>query len=40
MQKLPEKIVFVDDFPQTAAAKVRKDLLRTDIANRLQEELA
>lgn len=40
MQKLPEKIVFVDDFPQTAAGKVRKDLLRTDIANRLQEELA
>lgn len=39
MQKLPEKIVFVDDFPQTAAGKVKKDLLRADIARRLQDEV-
>lgn len=27
-QKIPERFVFVDDFPRTASGKVRKDLLR------------
>jgi acyl-CoA synthetase (AMP-forming)/AMP-acid ligase II len=33
-QKLPEKIIFVDDFPKTASGKVKKDLLRLDVLER------
>jgi acyl-CoA synthetase (AMP-forming)/AMP-acid ligase II len=35
-QKLPEKIIFVDDFPKTASGKVKKDLLRLDVLERLR----
>jgi len=34
-QKFPEKVVFVDDFPRTASGKVKKDLLRADVRDRL-----
>ncbi|MFM9994103.1 MAG: hypothetical protein ACKVOY_22035, partial [Burkholderiaceae bacterium] len=35
-QKLPEKIIFVDAFPKTASGKVKKDLLRLDVIERLR----
>jgi acyl-CoA synthetase (AMP-forming)/AMP-acid ligase II len=34
-QKTPERFVFVDDFPKTASGKVKKDLLRADVKERL-----
>lgn len=34
-QKLPERLVTVDDFPRTPSGKIRKDLLRADIRERL-----
>lgn len=34
-QKMPERVVVVDDFPRTASGKVKKDLLRADIRQRL-----
>lgn len=34
-QKIPERFVFVDDFPRTASGKIRKDLLRADIRARI-----
>ncbi|MDO8705603.1 MAG: AMP-binding protein [Sulfuricaulis sp.] len=34
-QKYPEHILFVDQFPSTASGKVRKDLLRADVRERL-----
>ncbi len=34
-QKIPERFEFVADFPRTASGKVRKDLLRAEIAKRL-----
>ena len=37
-QKLPEKIIFVDDFPKTASGKVKKDLLRLDVLERLRAD--
>ena len=37
-QKYPERVVIVDDFPRTAAGKIRKDRLRADIRERLQAE--
>ena len=35
-QKYPERFIFVDDFPKTASGKVKKDLLRADVRERLQ----
>ena len=35
-QKYPERILFVDDFPKTASGKVKKDLLRADVRERLK----
>ena len=35
-QKYPEKFIFVDDFPKTASGKVKKDLLREDVRERLR----
>ena len=32
-QKTPERFIFTDDFPRTASGKIRKDLLRKDIAD-------
>lgn len=37
-QKFPEKLVVVDDLPRTASGKVKKDLLRVDIRDRLARE--
>lgn len=34
-QKYPERFIFVDDFPKTASGKVKKDLLRADVRERL-----
>ena len=34
-QKYPERIIFVEDFPKTASGKVKKDLLRADVRERL-----
>lgn len=34
-QKTPERFEFVDEFPVTASGKVRKDLLRKDISEKL-----
>jgi len=39
-QKYPECVVIVDDFPRTAAGKIRKDRLRADIQARLQQDAA
>lgn len=35
-QKAPEHIEMVDDFPRTASGKIRKDLLREDIRDKLK----
>jgi len=35
-QKYPEKFILVDDFPKTASGKVKKDLLREDVRERLR----
>lgn len=37
-QKYPEYVVVVDDFPRTASGKIRKDKLRADIKERLQQD--
>lgn len=37
-QKIPERIVVVDDFPKTPSGKVRKDLLRADVRDLLNQE--
>lgn len=37
-QKYPEKLLTVDHFPMTASGKIRKDVLRADIRDRLQSE--
>lgn len=37
-QKLPEKIIVVDEFPKTASGKVKKDLLRLDVIERLRKD--
>jgi len=37
-QKCPERVEFVADFPRTASGKVRKDMLREDIARRIGDE--
>ena len=37
-QKYPEKLVTVDHLPMTASGKIRKDVLRADIRDRLQSE--
>lgn len=34
-QKIPERFVFVDDFPRTASGKVRKDVLRAMVREKL-----
>jgi acyl-CoA synthetase (AMP-forming)/AMP-acid ligase II len=39
-QKTPERIFIVDDFPKTASGKVKKDLLRDDVRQRLRDEAA
>jgi len=36
-QKYPERVFVVDDFPRTASGKVKKDLLRLDVKQRLQQ---
>ncbi|MEN9316150.1 MAG: hypothetical protein RIS35_2543 [Pseudomonadota bacterium] len=36
-QKLPERLVTVEDFPRTPSGKIRKDLLRADIRERLAQ---
>jgi len=33
--KCPERIEFIGDLPRTASGKIRKDLLRADIAERM-----
>jgi len=38
MQKLPERLEIVSEFPMTAAGKVQKYLLREAIANKLKKE--
>ena len=35
-QKLPEKLIFVTEFPKTPSGKVKKDLLRLDVVQRLK----
>lgn len=37
-QKCPERVEFVADFPRTASGKIRKDMLREDIARRIGDE--
>ncbi len=37
-QKYPERIVIIDNFPRTAAGKIRKNLLRDEIARTLAGE--
>lgn len=37
-QKYPERTIFVDDFPKTASGKVKKDLLRADVRERLEKD--
>jgi acyl-CoA synthetase (AMP-forming)/AMP-acid ligase II len=37
-QKYPERLVLVDQLPRTASGKIRKDLLREDIRQRLGVE--
>jgi len=37
-QKIPERFEFVDDLPRTASGKIRKDVLRADIAARMKSE--
>jgi acyl-CoA synthetase (AMP-forming)/AMP-acid ligase II len=39
-QKYPERFIFVDDFPKTASGKVKKDLLRADVRERLRDGTA
>lgn len=39
-QKFPERLVVVEEFPKTASGKVKKDLLRLDVWQRLQRENA
>lgn len=39
-QKYPERLFFVDDFPKTASGKVKKDLLRADVRERLTKAAA
>ena len=39
-QKYPERFFFVDDFPKTASGKVKKDLLRADVRERLTKAAA
>lgn len=34
-QKIPELFLFVEDFPRTASGKVRKDMLRADVKQRV-----
>ncbi|MBT9290995.1 AMP-binding protein [Prosthecodimorpha staleyi] len=40
MQKIPERIEIVTEFPRTSVGKVRKDVLRTIIRDKLQAETA
>ena len=37
-QKYPEKLVVVDDFPRTPSGKIRKDVLRGDVRDRIARE--
>lgn len=37
-QKIPERLVIVDDFPRTASGKIKKDILRTMIAETLARQ--
>lgn len=39
-QKYPERLIFVDIFPTTASGKVKKDLLRADVRERLNKDNA
>ena len=39
-QKYPELVIFVDDFPTTASGKVKKELLRADVRERLSHDSA
>ena len=39
-QKYPERFIFVDDFPKTASGKVKKDLLRADVRERLAKAVS
>jgi acyl-CoA synthetase (AMP-forming)/AMP-acid ligase II len=36
-QKVPERFEFVADFPRTASGKIRKDLLRDDVAGKVRD---
>jgi acyl-CoA synthetase (AMP-forming)/AMP-acid ligase II len=40
MQKIPERVEFVDDFPRTSVGKVRKDVLRQVIRDKVAKEQA
>lgn len=40
MQKIPERVEIVTEFPRTSVGKVRKDVLRTVIRDKLQAEAA
>jgi cyclohexanecarboxylate-CoA ligase len=37
-QKYPERLEIIDDFPRTAAGKIRKNVLRDRIVDKLAEE--
>lgn len=37
-QKFPERLEIVDDFPMTASGKIQKNVLRADIADKLDRE--
>ena len=39
-QKYPERFIFVDDFPKTASGKVKKDMLRADVRERMSKAAA
>jgi non-ribosomal peptide synthetase component E (peptide arylation enzyme) len=40
MQKIPERLEIVGEFPRTSVGKVRKDVLRQRIREQLQQERA
>jgi non-ribosomal peptide synthetase component E (peptide arylation enzyme) len=39
-QKYPERIEIIEAFPRTAAGKIRKNLLRDEIAGKVAKEAA
>ena len=37
-QKFPERVEFIDEFPRTASGKIRKNILRRDVARLVSEQ--